>query len=491
MEVKEYHSLREIIWLMLLVAIVYYQVHDFEFVQYDDPAYIYENSYVKKGLSSDGIKWAFTCQDDKQTLKYSGVENIYHPLTWLSHMLDVQIFGMKSGLHHISNVLLHCIGGIYCFLFVRKFTKSANVAFIASALFLIHPTHVESVGWVSERKDVLSGVFFWSALYYAISKGRYAGHLAYTCLVLGLLSKPSIVVLPLIVILIRIYTSDKSFTSKNFLQATLKYKYWLLTAIVFSLITFYLQRTGSHQQFADQSSIMSRVPSIVLGYWFYLYRSIIPLDLSFSYPLPAFGQRLVTFSCIALFGLFYLVWALRHRAPALFFGVVWFTLCWLPISGIIYIGVDFTVDRYLYFSLGGFFIILAQYLERSYLRRMLAFAVITIFSILSYQQVKVWENTESLFINATKSQPESYMGWTNLGAYYQTQYQIEDAINSHKKSIQLNPRAHISEYNLSRCYLYKKNYVLAAEHLEKSFKIAPYYKPTLKLLETLRIRVDK
>jgi len=365
---------------------------------------------------------------------------------------------------------------------------SASVSFVASALFLIHPTHVESVAWVSERKDVLSGVFFWASLYYSMKRDRYSAPLAYSCLILGLLSKPSLVVLPVIVILIRSYISDRPFTIKSFFRATSRYKYWLLTSVIFSVITFYLQSTGSHEEYAKSSSLMMRLPSIALGYWFYLYRIVVPMNLSFSYAVPPFTWSLIAASSAALIGLFYLAWMMRYKIPDLFFAIAWFTICWLPISGIIYIGVDFTVDRYLYLSVGGFFIIFAKYMDSTSVRKYVALGVIAIFSLLSYQQVKVWANTESLFVNATKAQPRSYMGWTNLGAFYQTQSQVEKAIKCHKKSIQINPNAYISEYNLSRCYIYLKDYELAAEHLEKSFRIAPTYAPTLKLMKHLKVK---
>ncbi len=482
---RNIYSHSQILWLIALSIAVYIQVYDFKFIQYDDPAYVSENSYVKEGLTSDGIKWAFSTKDSEQNLKYEGVSNIYHPLTWLSHMSDVQLFGLAPGWHHIVNVILHTIGAVFGFLFIRKLTSSGNIAFIASALFLIHPTHVESVAWISERKDVLSGVFFWASLYYSINRSKHSSSLAYLCLVLGLLSKPSIVVLPLIVILIHCFRSKEVFATKNLLKTILNYKYWLLTALVFGLFTFYLQNTGTHQQFAAQSSIISRFPHIGLGYWFYLYRAVIPTDLSFSYPTPDYNRALVVSSYLALIVLFYIIWIVRNRMPSLFLAFAWFTICWLPISGVLYIGVEYTPDRYLYISLGGFFILFAQYLNSSAWRKFIAIAVVFLFSALSYSQVKVWSDTESLFVHATKTQPKNYIGWTNLGAFYQTKKQLKNAIECHKKAIELNSSAYISEYNLAICYAHLKNYPLASKHLEKSLKIAPHYSPSLKLQNLL------
>ena len=481
----KYKTLTFSVILTLLGIIVFGQLHNFEFVQYDDPAYITENKYVNQGITTDGLKWAVLRQESGEPLKYPGVNNLYQPLSLLSHMLDVELFGIKNpGAHHLINLLIHLISTIFCFLFIKTLTRSHWIGFGAAALFLLHPTHVESVAWLSERKDTLSGLFFWATLYFYFS--RKTKTLAYTCFILGLLAKPSIVVLPVILILTIPIFTNKKISVSSLINLTKQHWHWFLASLVFGLITVYTQSTGTQSFFSDQSSLTQRISTAGTGYWFYLYRTLIPLNLSIDYTAPNIG-KLHLLALLAVIILCSYSWSVRNKYPHFFLAVAWFTICWLPVSGLTYIGIDFTADRYLYLSLGGFFILIARYLSHSTTTKVILTIIIATCGYLSYLQTAIWKDTKTLYTHATKTQPNNMRGWTNLGAYYQLNKQYHKAIECHQMVSQ-QKKDYITLHNLGICYAVLDDKNLAKSYFHQALETYPAYYPTLnsltKLIET-------
>ncbi len=468
--------------LILLGVLVFGQVYQYEFVQYDDPAYITNNKYVNKGITVDGLKWAILHQETGAPLKHKGVNNLYHPLSLISHMIDVQCFELNAGAHHIMNLVIHLISTVFAFLFIKSLTRSQWVGFIAASLFLLHPTHVESVAWLSERKDTLSGLFFWASLYFYFSKKNQKT--AFICLILGLLAKPSIVVLPIILVLIICSQSSKKFTFSNLVKHSKLHWHWFAAAVLFAAINLYTQGAGSHAFFSGESSLLARISTAGTGYWFYLYRTLIPIDLSIAYTAPAIGK----FHYIILAGtvaFLILAWIYRNAFPNIFLAIAWFTICWLPVSGLTYIGIEFTADRYLYLSLGGFFILISQYLDKTTLTKAASVAIILVCTFLSFNQTKVWKNTLTLFTHATTAQPNNTLGWTNLGAQYQILGQYEKAIECHKKVISRAKMDYVSQHNLGICNLALKKTAEAKSHFIDALVAYPAYHPSLMQLAKL------
>ncbi len=485
--------------ITLIVALIYGQTHSFEFVEYDDTAYITENEYVSQGLNKHSILWALTYEDFGKSIHHSGIHNLWHPLTWISHMIDVELFGLDNpGAHHLFNAVLYLAGAIFTYLCFLHISGARLVALIATLLFIAHPLKVESVAWVSERKDLLSGFFFWSSLWALLKSWNSNRHTLWwgfaTLLFLaGLLSKPSIVILPVIVMLVRGYQRKETRWDLDFLVKGLKENIvWFALSITIAAIAIYFQTAGSHSFFADSSSMSSRLLSSGVGLLFYLYRILIPIHLSFEYPYPklpywAWGLAWATILTFA-----YLIWHHRKRFPRLFFAAVWFGLCWFPVSGVFYIGTSFTCDRYLYLALAGPVLALSSWvysLPEQFKKP--SFSVLGImilsWSALSWQQTKIWRNSHDLFSHAIQAQPKAAINWTNLASLTQLRGDAKKAISLHQKAIELNPKDYISTYNIGLCYQHLKELHQAEHYYKIALDHYPEYLPAMRKLAEIHI----
>jgi len=474
-------------WLLLIVigVIVYCASLGHGFSPYDDTAYITENRYVNQGLSLEGIKWAFLGGGAVESLPHAGVQNLWHPLTWLSHMLDVQAFGVEqAGGHHAVSVVLYLFTALLVLWSMSLLLKNPWMGFLVALLWMVHPLKVESVAWLSERKDLLSGLFFWAALgcaiksFYSESKLWYGlGYFAFT---LALLSKPSVVILPALIVLVEWYVRERN-ASFDLVKATKRWGLWFITSGVVALITVKMQAGGSHQFFMAQSSVVDRIFMAGYGLGFYLQRIIIPLNLNFEYDYPSLPRTVygLSWALVVIAGI--LTWKFRERARAWFLGFCWFMICWLPASGLMYVGSSFTADRYMYLAFAGLCIPLVVFLERfPRTKTFIGIApIVLLWSFLSWKQVGVWKDGYTLFKHATMAQPTLSTGWINLGVTYQKRGESDKAEVCYLKAAEVDPNAYQAWGNIGNTRKKRGDIEGGVRAYERALEIYPTFTPAL------------
>ena len=355
--------------LTLITVLLYWRTVAYEFIVVDDHQYVYQNSNVLKGLTWDGIKWAFT------TTRASN----WHPLTWLSHMLDVSLYGLFAGGHHLTSAAIHLANILLLFLVLKQLTGKLWPSAFVAALFGWHPMHVESVAWICERKDVLSMFFLTLTLG---AYGRYAAkpttakYLTTLLLfALGLMSKPMLVTLPFVLLLLDYWPLARFTNSKpeirnpksetrNFLFLAFEKIPFFILSLLSCVVTVYAQHKGGAVQTLEHVPLSSRLVDAINAYGAYLGKAVWPIHLSVFYPLPAVTSwSLFTASLIALVVLTGIAIRERRRAPWLIVGWLWFLGTLVPVIGLVQVGNQFIADRYTYIPYIGLFIMLAWSLD--------------------------------------------------------------------------------------------------------------------------------
>ena len=420
---------------------VYWPARHYAFVDYDDDDYVFENPVVRAGLTWPGFVWAFVDQHNCN----------WHPLTWLSHMADCQFFGVNPGAMHMENVLIHCANSALLLLLLNSMTNAFWRSVFVAALFALHPLRVESVAWISERKDVLSGFFFMlTLLCYAKAvtsdKGQATGKstnsslvtrhsplylLSLLCFVLGLLSKPMLVTVPIVLLLLdfwplkRFTIYDLRFTIGRLLRE--KIPFFALSIIV-GIITLLTQRAGGGWVPANPH-FSQRIGDVVIGYWNYVEKLFWPENLSFLY-LRSDKISVGEFfhAAFVLAGITAVAAVQLRRRPWLAAGWLWFLVMLLPVSGLLQLGRLSIADRYTYLPAIGFFLIvvwgiadLPAALFSEKIRRALAIAgaaaILPACAILTRRQLAYWQNTETLMTRALQLDPDNYVARINLHIY--------------------------------------------------------------------------
>lgn len=412
------------LFLVIVTLAVYWPARDYKFVAYDDNNYVYQNPTVCAGLTWYGAEWALV---DRQA-------DNWHPLTWLSHMLDCQIFGLNAGGPHMVNVAFHCANAVLLFLLLQILTRDFfwRDLFVA-ALFALHPLRVESVAWISERKDVLSGFFGLLALLcYAkfaigarVPKLSIHFRLAVIFFACGLLCKPMLVTLPLLMLVLD-YWPLQRFNALTFPHLLKEKVLFFALSVIFCVITMVAQRPGLSGQ---KLSFITRIESIPVNYLGYIEKLLWPQHLSFLYLQPDTippGQFLVAFSVLA--GISALVWSLRARCSALLAGWLWFMITLLPVCGIVLLARLSIADRYTYLAGIGFYWMtvwgIAEIAGKCFTRKLTpillassAVIILAICAVLSRRQLGYWQNTETLYRHALQVDPNNSVAKQNLNIY--------------------------------------------------------------------------
>jgi tetratricopeptide (TPR) repeat protein len=436
---------------LLLVAAtlaVYGQVIGFRFVNLDDNHYITENPAVLQGLTPQGIRWAFT------TLH----ADFWHPLTWLSHMLDVELYGGWAGGHHLTSLLLHLANTVLLFLVLAAMTGASGPSAAVAALFALHPLHVESVAWVSERKDVLSTLFFMLTLlaYVRYSRtGRWAHYgVVVLFFVLGLMAKPMLVTVPLVLMLLDLWPLKRfdlrDLKGRKALHL-LEEKIPLLTiGFLFGIVAIVAQiKSGQATPFAGGYPLWVRFVNALASYGSYLALTVWPSGLIPFYPhlgeqVPLWkaGLSLAAISAAAAFA-----WHRRSRNPYLLVGLLWYLITLFPVIGILQVGWHAMADRYTYIPLIGIFIMAAWGMrdlvgERHWGKAALASlmgAALGALMILTWVQAGHWRDSVRLFEHVVKASPGNALAHNNLGSAYQDEGRMKEAIAQYHESIRIQP----------------------------------------------------
>jgi hypothetical protein len=421
---------------------VYWPAHQYKFVAYDDNDYVYENKMVLAGLTWPGIQWAFV---DRQA-------NNWHPLTWLSHMTDCQLFGLNAGGPHMVNVAFHCANAILLFVLLQALMRNGSESLphqtdvfwrnlFVAGLFALHPLRVESVAWISERKDVLSAFFGLLSLLCYVKYARGSGNprlsISYRGAVIfflcSLLSKAMFVTLPLILLLLdywplRRYPAAKIDPFERPALKSLVWEKWpfFLLAAIFCGITLLAQQPGLPSQHVGFGM---RIDSIAANYAAYIEKLLWPQNLSFLYlrtdTIPA--EQWVP-AMILLFLITTLVYGARLRHPALLIGWLWFLIVLLPVCGIVSLGWLSIADHYTYIPSIGFYLMitwgiadLAGNVMPSAPKHVIlgsgAAVILALCALLSRRQLESWQNTETLYEHALAVDPNNAIAKQNLHIY--------------------------------------------------------------------------
>jgi tetratricopeptide (TPR) repeat protein len=470
--------------LAALVALVYGSVGGLGSVNFDDPRYVFQNPQVSRGLTAEGLAWAFT----------SFHAGNWHPLTWLSHMLDVELFGLDPGRHHAVNAVLHGAATLLLFAFLRAATGSLWRSALAAALFAVHPLHVESVAWISERKDVLSGAFWflacWAHVRYVRKPGlaRYA--LVAAAFTLGLLSKPMVVTLPLALLLLDFWPLGRVSAAAQFRPQALgllREKVPLLALSVASgVVTLVAQTRGGAVSAVPVLEPSARIGNALLSYALYLGKTVWPAGLAVVYPHPSLGPDglpawQVACSALLLAALTALAAWQRTRRPYLAMGWLWYLGTLLPVIGIVQVGLQGMADRYTYVPLAGIFVAVAWLVGDAAEafrpgRAVVAAACAGLLLACAAQarrQVETWRDSFSLFGHALDVTSDNWLAFRNLGVAWQDARQPERAIPALEKSLRLMPNDGQTWMNLGIAYASVRRYEDASRCLERAAEMRP------------------
>jgi len=462
--------------LTLVTLAVFWQVNQFSFVNLDDQAYVEENSHIQSGITFDGISWAF------------GTRYFYlwTPLTWMSFMFDYQLHGLNAGGYHLTNLILHILSTLLLFWLFNRMTGAVWKSAFVAALFALHPLHVESVAWVSERKDVLSA-FFWMVtlclyVYYTEKPAVKKYLLVLFSFVLALLSKPMVVTLPFIMILLDYWPLKRFESQKNNLvlrQLKEKLPFFVLSVILV-IITFYTPDSTPSKHFP----LISRLANAPVSFVTYLEKTFWPHDMAVFYPFPEhipFWQVLGSFLLIIFVSTAVIVMA--KRLPYLFVGWFWYAITILPVIKIIQIGNDAMADRYHYLSSIGIAVMLAWgipfLIKNEDTRRKILFpaaiAFIIIMSVLTWKQCGYWKNSITLFNHALQVTKNNYVAHHGLGLALIAEGKTEEAIDHYNKTISIKPEFPNAYNNRGIVYGGLGQYELAMDDFDKAIRLKEDY----------------
>jgi protein O-mannosyl-transferase len=448
-------------FLLISTFAVYTQVLTYDFVNYDDSEYVTENEIVKKGITVDSFVWSFT---HFQTAKW-------HPLTWISHMLDCQFFGLNAGGHHLTNLIFHLLNSLLLYIIFRKMTGKLWQSGFVAALFALHPLHVESVAWISERKDVLST--FWAMLtilnyyWYTQSKTlfRFCGVILFFAF--GLMSKTMLVTLPFVLLLIdywplnrfwfqntlSTYPDNYSSIRSLFLEKTPLF----FLSIISSMITLLSQQYGGAIRSFDQIPFLHRVSNAFVSYVNYIYKMIYPINLSILYPHKGMPQwwEIAGSVLLIFFITFFSIRTIKTK-PYFIVGWLWFLGTLVPVIGFIQIGIQSMADRYTYLPLTGLFVIFAWGMPDivsgwRYKKQFLftsSFCLLFMLLMMTWQQVKYWENGETLSRRAVNVTFDNWLMENNLANMLVRKGEYSKGIAHYIESLRINPEGDMAYQNL-------------------------------------------
>ncbi len=481
--------------LSVVTAAVYWPVRHYDFIYYDDPQFITENEEVRAGLTAHGFRYAFT----------HPVVGNWHPITTLSQMLDCQLYGVRPGGHHLTNVVLHVANAVLLFLLLTRMTGAMGRSAAVAALFALHPLRVESVAWVSERKDVLCAFF---GLLSLISYARFAQckmqnakrkNLWYGAALmlfgLGLMSKTMLVTWPFVMLLLDVWPLQRvtgdgwRVSGKDWQRLVIEKLPFFVLSVVFSVITVLVQKGAGAISGIGQIGIADRLTNATMSYVRYLGNTVWPVKLAVIYPHPAgyyaTAERWAGWQVgLAAIGLLVIsVWCLRllWSRPYLAVGWFWYLGTMLPVIGLVQVGEQAMADRYTYIPLIGPVISLvwgiADFSKRWSFRGTLLWAVtgllLVVGTVATRHQVAYWENTVRLFertLAVTSANPSAHFA---VGVGLEKDGEIEAAVGQYRAAIAIDPGYQKAHYNLGQLFRKQERWTEAATHYRAALTANP------------------
>jgi Tfp pilus assembly protein PilF len=465
--------------LILISFLPYIPLLNADFVHWDDDVYIVENSRVQKGVTIENIKWAFTTT-------YFG---FYYPLTWLSHMLDCSLFGLNASMHHLTNLLWHIANTLLLFSFFHSATKEKIKSFVLSFLFAVHPLNVESVAWISERKNLLAAFFFLLGLnlylFYLKNPNIRNYTLLYLSFLLGMMAKPILVTFPFALLLIDLWPLKRIKLEKNILKEnkeSLYEKIWFLIPIpIFVYLTIIAQKDADALASLSYITFKDRVAGAVIALKDYIVNFIFPIKLTALYPhlKGDYSISVLVLSFVLILFIFALSLKYFKKNPLYLFGFLWFVINLAPVLGIIQVGDQARADRYMYIPMVGLLSVIVfglnDIVDISNKKIVFGFfvTVFILFSVKTHYQCLTWKNTETLFSNMIKVSPKASQAYHNIAIVCKERGDIDGAIENYKKALEIDPCKAKSLNNLGSCYAETGDYYKAIECFKKSIECNP------------------
>jgi protein O-mannosyl-transferase len=447
--------------LCLLLAVVtlalYNPVNRHPFVNYDDDRYVTENPHIRQGLTGETLAWALTATEQAN----------WHPLTWMSHALDVSLYRMNPAGHHFTSVLLHAVNVVLLFLLLMWATGRLGPSLFVAMLFAVHPINVESVAWIAERKNVLCTLFFfltlWAYGWYAQKPGwkRYSTVLA--LFAAGLASKPMVITLPFVLLLLDYWPLDRAADGAGKDSSSMTWPRLMVEKIPLfvlsaasALITMQAQQSGGAMRSTEQFPIGVRLANAICSYAMYLWKMIWPADLAPLYPHP--GRSLpgwqIAVSAVVLIAVSAIVWRSRNRR-SLLVGWLWFLGTLVPVIGLVQVGDAAMADRYAYIPLIGVFVMIAFGVADLAQSRKLGFwpaipagLVLIALGAATHRQIGYWQTNIGLWSHALAVTKNNFIAEDNLGGALILEGREEEAYPHFQAASQINPRDPMSHSNL-------------------------------------------
>jgi protein O-mannosyl-transferase len=460
--------------LAAVVFVVYWQTAHYAFLNYDDPAYVTENPHVTAGLTRQGVIWAFT------TFHVSN----WHPVTWLSHMLDAEMYGLNPTGHHLTNVGFHLANTLLLYLLFRTTGNYWRSLFVA-ALFGLHPLHVESVAWIAERKDLLSTFFLFVTL---ILYGRYVNRprpvtylLAVAAYALGLMAKPMLVTLPFLLLVWDYWPLGRWDGSSLRRLVTEKIPFFALS-LASCVVTYHAQSRGGAVVATQAASVSFRVVNALESYVRYMALTIWPRDLAVIYPLP---RTLAIMPGVAaglvLLGVSVLLCLLARRHPYLLTGWLWYLGTLVPVIGLVQVGQQAMADRYTYVPSIGLFIMAAWGVpllvgRAPYRRLMLSISAggaLAALTVCTWVQLGYWKDGITLFGHATKAVADNHIAYRLLGNALAQQGRFNEAEQSFQESLRIRPDDESTHTEWGAALAQQRKAGAAIDHFTAALRINP------------------
>lgn len=492
--------------IVVLTFAVFYQVTRFQFVHFDDGFYVVNNARLWDGFSWDDVSWSFS------TTYFSN----WHPLVWLSYMADAWGYGRNSGGFHLTNVIIHAANAVLLFTFLTRATGAVGRSAFVAAVFAVHPLHVESVAWISSRKDVLSTLFGVISL---ICYSEYARSLrprwylaALTTFVCSLMSKQMLVTLPFVMLLLDVWplrrlrygpdldntdsqttktsgtTADTSGGGDAIISRDWKFLIfeklpYFAIALVMILVAYRSQQTGGGTEMMTDLSLSIRCLNSVLVYALYLLQTIWPWNLAVFYPHPGGGLSMlsVAFAAAAILGLSLAAKNLFRRHPYVLVGWLWFLGTLVPVIGLVQIGRQQMADRYMYFPMIGILIGVAWFLTEFPRNRLwkevllpkLACVVLVVLAIAGWLQTGYWRDSETLFVRAIAVTENNSVMHFNLGRTFQEKRQSNDAIKHYRRAVEIDPNYAKAHSAWGIALAEQQIFTPAKTHFERALELEP------------------
>jgi tetratricopeptide (TPR) repeat protein len=433
--------------IALATLFIYGQTSQFDFVYFDDAQFSL-NPHNRGGLTAESLRWALTSTEDSNWL----------PLTRLTHIVDTTLYGKQAGPVHVENYLLHMLASIMVFWFLFRATGARWPAAFTGLLFAVHPLHVESVAWAAERKDVLCAVFWflslhsWVAYTASPTRGRYLRALLF--FVLGLVSKPMIVSLPVILILLDFWPLRRSFSQRLVVE---KIPFALLS-VVSAVVTFFVQKAGGSVQTLEKISLPLRLENVVITWIVYPLKTLWPTRLAVFYPLDSASAAQALACGLLLAAISVCVIKLRRRLSFLVTGWFWYLASTLPVIGLVQVGLQSRADRYMYIPMVGLAIVAAWGVPELLRNRpgakpwivASAAAVLIALTVSAADRAAYWRNTETLFRHAIQVTERNDVAYRSLGAALATRPdRIDDAIAAYREAVRISPDSRENHANLA------------------------------------------